>query len=231
MNKQEALGKLTDLVGNGFYFKVNEDADLTSKADSLLYRTRNVAWFEVDEAWDESENDWDKYGCGYYFGSSFQYLGVAASDFYSTSPHTYFTNCWDEYGKEATEVSFKEMEELLSIVESEEDTSQSQPTTSGTLSVKAANQTELGEVGVYLELGIVNHILTLEQAKELNALLVEVLDQFALELSIGDVVSDNEQALIVRGIIGDNIWCENEQSRQFFTKKRDKLFLTHKVVH
>lgn len=110
-------------------------------------------------------------------------------------------------------------------------TSQSQPTTSNTLSVKAANQTGLGEVGVHLELGIVNHILTLEQAKELNTLLVEVLDQFALELFIGDVVSDNEQALIVRGIVGDNIWCENEQSRQFFTKKRNELFLTHKVVH
>lgn len=231
MTKQEALYKLNKLIENGFYFKVDESVTLTRKADNLLYRARAVAEFEVDEAWDDSDNDWGKYECNHYFNPNFNYFGLDASGYSFKGSCTYLTNFCDEYGEDAKLVSFNEIKELLKVIESEEETSQPKSTPSENLSVRAANQTELGEVGVSLNLDGINHLLTLGQAKELNTLLVEVLDQFALALSIGDVVSDNDQALIVRGIIGDNIWCENEQSRQFFTKKRDELFLTHKVVH
>lgn len=229
MTKQEALKKLTILVENGFYFEVNECISLTSKADNILYRARSFVEFEAKEVWEGSINDWGKYQYIYAYDPVFVYSGVY-SNAYTNESNTYFSNNREYYGEDAELVSFEEMEALLRILESEEETQQSSLKSLETLSVKAANQTELGKVGVSLELGIVNHILTVEEAKELNKLLVEVLDQFTLELSIGDVVSDNDQSLVVCGINGKNIWCENGQSGQFFTKKRDELFLINKYV-
>lgn len=224
MTKQESLGKLKSLVENGFYFEVGRCVNLTRKADNILYRATSFVKFGAMEVWEGSFNDWGKYRCICAHDPVFVYSGVS-SNAYTNESTTYFSNNREYYGEDAELVSFEEMEELLRILESEEETEQSLLTKSDTFSIKATNQTELGKVGVHLELGIVNYILTLEQAKELNRLLVEMIDQFTLELSIGDVVSDNDQSLIVRGIIGKNIWCENEQSGQFFTKKREEVFL------
>lgn len=221
MTKQEALSKLITLVESRFYFNVMQENRLSKEADDLLYRMRELLSFKVTEVLTDSQNYWHKYKPVSEYSGWYNYLGI--SPIYGTL----FSDDISDYGEDAKLVTFDEVEGLLRVLESEEESEQSSVET---LSVSPAVQTKIGKAGVNLELGIVNRIITVEEAKELNRLLVEVLDQFTSELSIGDVVSDNEQELVVCGVNGKNIWCEGERGGQFFTKKRDDLFLINKFV-
>ena len=123
------------------------------------------------------------------------------------------------YGENSKLVTFEEIESLLKILEKEEC---DHPEIAD--SVKAVTQNTTGiNTGVMLDLFQVPVVLSPSQAKVLADSIYITLEQFTSPLSVGDVVSDNDQSLVVYGIDNDKIWCKNEESGEYFTHPREQL--------